>query len=238
MVVVLSVLFLIFTNHRLKVLVKEKVSQIDESNRRYELATSATFDGILDIDLTHQTCRMEGNFQELLGYKHPNNTMIGIPSDWDKIIDARDRDEIRAVLKDKLESEQSICTGIFRLHRDDHTTVWVELNMVIIRNTAGNAVRLVGAIRDISERVRYTHAIERQNAQLREIAWIQSHEIRGPLCRITAIISLLQDSEANDIATAGYIAMMEEAVNEIDAVIHRIVDKSDVLDLKSAKFID
>lgn len=73
--------------------------------------------------------------------------------------------------------------------------------------------------------------IEFQNKKLKEIAWLQSHELRGPLCRISSIISSLKEHKNCDSETKEMLEHMEKSVGEIDAVIHTIVRKTDRLDL-------
>jgi ABC-type amino acid transport substrate-binding protein len=73
--------------------------------------------------------------------------------------------------------------------------------------------------------------IEGQNAKLREIAWLQSHELRGPLCRMSTILTSLKDQEGGDAETKEILELMEKSIDEIDLVIHTIVRKTNRLDL-------
>jgi two-component system sensor histidine kinase UhpB len=51
-------------------------------------------------------------------------------------------------------------------HKDGHT-VWTETYMSVLRNSKGEPVGVVGAVRDITERKTYEQALERSESQLR-----------------------------------------------------------------------
>jgi signal transduction histidine kinase len=67
--------------------------------------------------------------------------------------------------------------------------------------------------------------IEAQNEKLREISWIQSHLVRGPLARIMGLIQLIDDSKDDDEfgTILQYIAL---SATELDNAIKQISDKS------------
>jgi len=73
--------------------------------------------------------------------------------------------------------------------RKNGQTLQVELILTQIEQGGGKAELMLA--RDITERLAHLSAIEGQNSRLREIAWMQSHQVRAPLARIMAIIQLL-----------------------------------------------
>ncbi len=90
---------------------------------------------------------------------------------------------------------------------------------------AGKEARLVIA-RDITEQVNYTKAIEAQNAQLQEIAFIQSHGVRLPLARIMGLIELITHNE-NDQVDPKLLGYLDQSAKELDEVIRTITKKSE-----------
>lgn len=77
---------------------------------------------------------------------------------------------------------------------------------------------------DMTERLRYTKAIEQQNEKLLAISWMQSHVIRAPLARIMGLIPMFIDpkttiKEKQDIGE--YLVL---STNEMNNVIQQITD--------------
>lgn len=89
----------------------------------------------------------------------------------------------------------------------------------------GKIQRLVIS-RDITEQIERTKAIEKQNEQLREIAYMQSHVVRAPLSRILGLVNMLnanQDSQA----AAEILGYLDTSAKELDDVIRAIINKTE-----------
>lgn len=56
--------------------------------------------------------------------------------------------------------------------------------------------------------------VQENNLKLREIAQIQAHEFRGPLCSVISIMNLIKSEDYQ--VSKEYMEMMEEAVNNLD----------------------
>ncbi len=67
--------------------------------------------------------------------------------------------------------------------------------------------------------------LEIQNQKLKEIARIQSHDIRRPLASIMGIADLMKQTEQNPLSLE-LLNLMEKATNDLDEVIKRIVDST------------
>lgn len=82
-------------------------------------------------------------------------------------------------------------------------------------------------VRNITDKVLQVQAIEAQNAQLQDIAWMQSHEMRAPLARIMAIIHWLELAKEN--SRDEHMEMLSHIINsayEMDKLIADITHKS------------
>lgn len=91
--------------------------------------------------------------------------------------------------------------------------------------------------KDVTERKKtalsldnYIKAIEQQNNHLIEIAWMQSHVIRAPLCRIMGLIPLIQEMDATEDDKEVMMGFLAQSANELDTVIKNITDKSQTTD--------
>ncbi|WP_207421783.1 GAF domain-containing protein [Desertivirga brevis] len=83
---------------------------------------------------------------------------------------------------------------------------------------------LAKQVSHIMELDRTLKQLQSQNNLLKEIAWIQSHELRSP---VSAIIGLVAAFKENDYEVdREYFSLLEEATSKLDEKIRLIVDKS------------
>jgi PAS domain S-box-containing protein len=95
-------------------------------------------------------------------------------------------------------------------------------NLVLFNGKQANLV----LVNDITEKVKYIEAIENQNKQLREIAWIQSHVVRAPLARMMGIINVLKGTEVSSEEQKKLIDHFIESGSELDSIIKDITQKT------------
>jgi K+-sensing histidine kinase KdpD len=116
--------------------------------------------------------------------------------------------------------------GVFKHRKKSGEVIQVEIkdtNLVYNNEKA----RLILA-NDITERMQYIEAIERQNLTLRDIAWTQSHVVRAPVARILGLVEILKEYNRQHLneETLKLLSLMKESVAELDVVIKEIVDKT------------
>jgi PAS domain S-box-containing protein len=124
--------------------------QLKASNERFELVSKAGFESIWDYDPHSNNLHLTAGFRDNFGIEilaeDQNNAM------FNSLIHPEDRAEVindfRSSLKNK-EKEKWVCEFRFR-HKDGHY-VHVRDKAVILRDEAGNPVRVVGALQDISQ---------------------------------------------------------------------------------------
>lgn len=94
-------------------------------------------------------------------------------------------------------------------------------------NFKGREAKIILA-NDITERLNYIEAIEKQNKKLQEIAWIQSHVVRAPLAKIIGLIDLIQNHDPSDTEKDDLFKHIINSANELDALIKETVNKTEV----------
>jgi PAS domain S-box-containing protein len=99
----------------------------------------------------------------------------------------------------------------------------VEIETNVIRFQEREA-RLVLAT-DVSERVNYIKEIERQNKDLKEIAWIQSHMVRAPLANIMSLTEFLIKYPGED--TQETLNFLKDSSQKLNVAIKSIVGQAD-----------
>jgi PAS domain S-box-containing protein len=93
----------------------------------------------------------------------------------------------------------------------------------------GKVVGVNCIARDISEQKKQMLHIQEQNNKLMDIAWIQSHKVRGPVATILGLASLLNYNENTDEPNAEIIINLKLATQMLDDIIREIVEKTKIL---------
>jgi PAS domain S-box-containing protein len=108
--------------------------------------------------------------------------------------------------------------------KKDQSVITVELVSHMIELN-GKKTRLV-AITDITEKKRAQRELTEQNLRLREIAQISSHDIRGPVASILGLVNLFDQSQLDNKFNSEIINWLSVSAQELDQVLHTIVQKT------------
>jgi PAS domain S-box-containing protein len=139
------------------------------SLERFELANRATFNVIWDWNLKTHTFWRNDNFQKLFGYsmeEEDHNFPDSISH-----IHPEDRDRLRAGLQAALaDVTNEFWVDQYRFCRKDGTYATVEDRGIITRDAVGHAVRMLGAMQDISERLEAEAALRESEERHRLLA--------------------------------------------------------------------
>jgi len=91
----------------------------------------------------------------------------------------------------------------------------------------GELVGVLGIARDITERVNQLEMLEQQNSALKNISWMQSHEVRAPLANIMGLISLMEGE--NPPTSHEQMFIYNEVINashDLDLIVRRIIQET------------
>jgi PAS domain S-box-containing protein len=168
---------------------KEKAeASLKKSNERYRLATRASFDAIWDVDILTDTINWGDGYQALFGYKLEDEEAPR--SSWTNHIHPDDKDHMIQLNQDVLnDPAQNFINSEYRFIRADNSVAYVIDRGIIIRDENGKPLRMVGAMRDITEQ-KYQQDIQLLELKIFEISATQGIPFRD------VINSLLQGVEA------------------------------------------
>ena len=82
-----------------------------------------------------------------------------------------------------------------------------------------------GYMEDITQQKNINAALELQNQQLRDVAWIQSHIVRAPLARLMALVNAFQTKLVEPQEQEEFFGYIIDAANELDHIVQDIVAK-------------
>ena len=228
--------FLLFVCHDITSRVSAELELI-RSNERYAFVTKATNEAIRDWNITEDILTWEEGIDTLFGLQIPQ--VDTCQNNWLNFIHPEDRDRVSKdldlQLKEKMKNQWN---AEYRFLKKDGNYAFVEDKAFIIRDMDDRALRMIGAIRDVSSQKEYLKAIETKNMQLEEISWIQSHKVRAPLANIMGLISILTEDNLSQNEKICFLEKLKTSSMELDAIIHQIVSKAELAEKPSEFRID
>ncbi len=166
---------------------KEAEEALRQSEEKLRLMFEAVADGIAVVDLNGVITDCNTRTVELHGYGSKND-LIG-KSAFDLIISPEQLEAMRDM--DRLLNRGVIDRLEHTYTRVDGTQFEAESSASVMRDANGNPTGFIGVTRDISERKRTELDKERlnrelteKNAELEQIVYVTSHDLRSPLVNI------------------------------------------------------
>ncbi|QOJ28631.1 MAG: PAS domain S-box protein [Ignavibacteriales bacterium] len=136
--------------------------------------------------------------------------------------------KLEAVLSDR--SVKITYQNIFRHTKKNGEIIHVDIYGAAVE--FGDTHARVIAANDITDRINYISAIEKQNEKLREIAWQQSHIARAPLARLMALTALLREEFVSDEDGKMVLQGVLNSAFELDDIIKDIAAKSAAINIE------
>ena len=138
------------------------------SHERFELANRAMFNVLWDWNLATDAFWRNDNFRTLFGYEREEVEASSAAAYG--LIHPEDLLGVQAGLKVARESRSEFWSDQYRFRRKDGSYATVEDRAVISRNADGCAIRMLGAMQDISERVQAEAALRASEERHRLLA--------------------------------------------------------------------
>jgi len=179
--------------------------EIQQTNERFEMATLASNDAIWDWNMVNNTIYRSNGIKKFFG----KDTMKTISEKdfWQEKFHIEDHDQIKISINNAI--KDSLCNRWemeYRISNKQEKTIYVVDKGVILRDKSGRAIRMVGAMTDISDQKNFeqqllklneslkqhAHALELTNEQLEQFAFIASHDLQEPLRMIYSFMDQLK----------------------------------------------
>ena len=196
---------------------------MQESAKRYDIVSKATSDAVWDWDITTGEMVWNQGIKGIFGYSELLYTEKWWrdhvhPDDLESVLHEFDLLIKHQKTRMRVEYRFLCATGVYRSVLD---------RAFIIFNEDGKAVRIIGSIQYITERVDHVKAIEAQNERLQEISWIQSHKVRSPLAKILSLVELIAGSPADLKTIQELTPLLKQSAEDLDQVLKEIIKKTE-----------
>ena len=119
------------------------------------------------------------------------------------------------------------CQGEFLSYKKNGDEFWLHISASPIADAKGTFGYWVFIERDITDQKKRVTAMETQNVQLKEIAWLQSHVVRAPLSTMMGFINLIINNNEVKKDVPELLQYVLNSAKEIDEIIRKIVKKSE-----------
>jgi PAS domain S-box-containing protein len=117
----------------------------------------------------------------------------------------------------------------FSINRNDGLRRVLLISGMTYCDDTGMVYKHIAVLNDITERHKMLKDLEKQNKQLLEIAWSQSHLVRAPLSRIMGLASAIQKGIIEEEKMEEFLNYMLQSAHELDKVIREITDKTETV---------
>lgn len=155
-------------------------------------------------------------------FNQPGEALVG--KRWIDTVDPSMSAELLARLKE-VEIQRAPMTYTTFTVKDDGTEVWLEWTDYPFFDEKGKLIQYQSVGYDITLRKRAEIKVLEQNKKLKEIARIQSHQVRKPVATIMGLLPLF-DASKMDTETRQLLELLDKTVNELDTIINSVVEKT------------
>ncbi|MEG4233152.1 PAS domain S-box protein [Microcoleus sp. Pol11C3] len=129
---------------------KQAEEELRKSEERWQLVLKGNQDGIWDLNLQTNEAFRSARWQEIIGYA--DGEIDSTNSAWIDRIHPDDRSRVQAAIQGYLDHQIPNYAAEYRLQCKDGSYKWVLARAQAVWDEAGNPLRMVGSMTDISDR--------------------------------------------------------------------------------------
>ena len=216
---------------------RKKVKEsLIKANERFEMATEATNDAIWDWDIEKKTFYRSKAIEQFFG--HNTSKLMSEKDFWKDRFHPEDLPLLQnSIAKSVADPSITRWELEYRLFNDEDKIVYVIDKGLIIRDSNGKAIRMVGAMTNLTEqkesqiqREKLVKDILQRNKNLEQFSYIISHNLRAPVANILGLISLLDEKDATKETIDFINSSICASANKLDEVIK---DLNEILQVKN-----
>lgn len=205
--------------------VLERTQALQLSEERLQMALAGSGDGLWDWNITTKEVYFSPRWQQMLGYEV--NELPGHIGTWESLIHPDDKPSHMEALALHMQDSRVPYAFDYRIKTKLGGWKWIgNYGQVVTRNENGDAVRMSGTHKDISDRKQreqeLAESLAEKNVMLQEI----HHRVKNNLQIICSLLNLQTQSSDPQI-----VEIMKESQNRVKsmALVHENLYKSENL---------
>ena len=140
-----------------------------------------------------------------------------------------DQNNLKSSIRESINSLEKVKELEYRIIDGADNVKHLHSRIIVKKDDKNRPCQLIGFTLDITKLKVQTQAVEDRNRKLMEIAWTQSHEVRAPLARLMGLTQLLKSYPDNKIDLPTSLDHIMASANELDAIIRKIVRKTETV---------
>jgi PAS domain S-box-containing protein len=200
--------------------------EIKQINERYDMVLQATNDVIWDWDLEKDRIHLSDNYTNIYGHPSVENETL---KSWFDNIHPEDKEQVLANMNQVInDPDARLWKDAYRFYRKSGELAYVQNRGYIIQNEKSKAMRMVGAMWDVTpeklyeiERDKITSDLIQRNKDLEQFTYIVSHNLRSPVANIIGLSNILNDPEfiLDKVTETDLLSGLSVSANKLDEVI-------------------
>lgn len=201
---------------------------IEASEQRYRLVAEQTGQMVYDWDMQSGRIHWAGAIEQITGFHAVSYQDVDIER-WEALIHPDDRPETMATLDKAVQAEGRFSME-YRHQRRDGSYVWVEDNGIFLLNEQGAAYRMLGSMKDVSERRRASLALE-QALHEREILLQEiHHRVKNNFQVIISLLNL-QLRKLKDLNAVSHLFEARNRIRSLALVHEKLYQQDNVAEI-------
>jgi PAS domain S-box-containing protein len=197
------------------------------SIERFNTVSKATSEAIWDWEIQTGKVIWNKGIKGIFGHTKNNLTRDW----WYNHVHPEDVKGILSKIQLMIKNKRSRLKAEYRFLCADGTYKSVLDRAFLTFDRNGEPLRMIGSMQDITERINYLAAVEKQNKRLREIAWMQAHQVRCPLANIMSLCKILLDKDQDQNSKEESLQHLLFSAEGLDKIIKEIIKKAEEVSL-------
>lgn len=216
------------------------IREIELSNERFMKVAEVSKDAIWDFNVKRETLIWGDGLKKLFGY---DPETFGELTSWEDRIHKDDRERVIETFRDTMAGKTGpVWESEYRFLKADGSYAYIQDRGSVIRNEAGEVIRIVGTMSDVTEQKEVEETLRNlneslknqadelaaSNAELEQFAFVASHDLQEPLRMITSFLAQLERKYNDVLDEKGkkYIYFATDGAKRMRQIILDLLDYS------------
>lgn len=139
-----------------------------------------------------------------------------------KLIQDSDSESWRKAYQDCFRGSEASLTEVFMIEGAKRIQ---EIRLKPLKNGSDEIIGVLAISRDVTDKLINEQTLKRQNELFDEIAWLTSHEIRGPVATIRGLLNIVDRDVITSKENAEMLEHLVECSEQLDVTIKSIIEK-------------